>query len=365
MSSDSQKIAVNTAAQLLGKLVSSATTIVTTAIIARRFGEVDFAAFLLMTGFAAYFYLLTDFGLNAVATRELAADHSQRRKIFNSLFTFRLLESAILVALLSLTVWLIPFRLSHLQITRWGILVGLLSIFSQAVYQSCTVIFQATLTYSKLVTASVVGNLFFLSLVIFLAWRGYGVFSLVVANTLGTLVVSGISLWLAAKIVGPVALEIDFDLGLKLLVAAFPLGIGLVLTVVVAKADQFLLTVLPLSPRLNLTNDLALANYGLAYKIFENILVFSTYFVNAVYPILVKLHREDWPRLNKVFWSALYFLAGSSVLISFLGWHLAPWAVEIIGGAGFAWTAGALRLLLLSLPLLRIAGRKGNQEKTT
>lgn len=351
------KITTNTSAQLIGKAVSAVTTFITIAIINRKFGGELLGDFYLMTGFAAYFYLLTDFGINAVATREISKDANwltnteNVKKLFNNLLTMRLVGSLLLVIILSALIPFIPFRLRNLDLIRLGIIIGLLTIVSQAVYNCATVVFQSALSYKKLVMASVVGNLFFLLLVFLFVFKGYGVLSLVTANTLGMLVVAGVSFFLAYKAIGSFKFEFDLAIWKRLVVSSLPLGIGILLTVVVAKADQFLLSVTALSPRLNLTNDLALGNYGTAYKIFENILVFPTYFVNALFPILVKNQEHDPVKHRKVFWTSFYFMLGFSLVVILLGWFLAPLAIGLIGGSSLTLSAEALRILLLSLPL--------------
>lgn len=357
MKQEIAKITANTTAQLIGKAFSAATTVITTAIIARKFGGEQFGDFFLMTGFATYFYLLTDFGINAVATREIskdggaALDGSKVSKFFNNLLTLRLLESLILVLILSAVLPFIPFRLKEVSLIRWGIIIGLFTIFSQAVYNSATVVFQSSLSYHKLVVASVVGNLAFLALVFWLVFTGRDVLSLVAANTLGTFIVSGVAAYMVYRNLGRIGLEFDFGLWRRLAAAAFPLGIGIFLTVVVAKADQFLLSILKLSPSLGLTNDLALGNYGIAYKIFENILVFPTFFVNAAFPLLVRNRETDAAEHKKLFWSSFYFMLIFSILVTAAGYALAPWVINVIGGSSFSLAPQALRVLLLSLPL--------------
>jgi O-antigen/teichoic acid export membrane protein len=351
------KVTTNTSAQLIGKAASAITTFITIAAINRNFGGELLGDFYLMTGFASYFYLLTDFGINAVATREISkevnwlTDTQKVKKLFNNLLTIRVLGSALLVVILVAALPFIPFRLRNLELIRVGIAVGLLTIISQAIYNCATVVFQSSLSYQKLVLASVIGNVSFLLLVFLFLFKGYGVLSLVTANTLGMLIVSGLSFFLAYKAMGAFRFEFDLVLWRNLIVSSLPLGIGILLTVVVAKADQFLLSVMALSPRLNLTNDLALGNYGTAYKIFENILVFPTYFVNAVFPILVKNLEHNPAKHQRVFWMSFYFMLGFSFLITLSGWILAPLAIGLIGGTSLALSTEALRILLLSLPL--------------
>ena len=354
MNVEIKKVAGNTTAQLVGKAFSAVTTVVTTAIIARKFGEVDFAAFFLMTGFSTYFYLLTDFGINAVVARELSGEPENKKKFayyFNNLLALRILEALVLMIVLTLVLPFIPFKLSNLGTLRLGIMVGLVTIFSQSLYNCATVIFQSRMDYQKLVLSAIIGNLTFLFLVFFLISRGFGILSLVVANTLGTLIVSAGALYFVQKFLGPVKLEFDYQIWKKLVWSSLPLGLGIVLTVVVAKADQFLLSTLSFKPDLKMSNDLALANYGLAYKVFENVLVFPTFFVNAVYPLLVRSFTEDKAKLKKIFWNAFYFMLASSFAVTFFGWYFSPLFIKIIGGEGFTEAAGALRILLLSLPL--------------
>lgn len=348
------KVVYNTAAQLAAKAISAATTIVTTAIIARQFGEVGFASFLLMTGFATYFYLLTDFGVNAVVTKELSPHSHDRAKLsryFNNILTFRFLAAIALILVLAAVVPVIPFRLIEVGTLKVGIVLGLLTLLAQAVYNSCTVIFQTTLSYSRLVSASLAGNLLFLALVIILTVRGHDLLPLVAANTLGALTVAGFALYSVTRMLGSVRFEFDHRLWRQLLLTALPLGLGISLTVVVAKADQLLLAILRLPENLSLSNDRALANYGLAYKIFENVLVFPTFFVNAVYPLMVQNFMVDVQKFRKVFWWAFYALLFSSLVLAALGWYFSDWLVSLIGGGGFNLAPQALRILLLSLPL--------------
>lgn len=353
MKEEIRKIGLNTGAQLVGKAFSAATTLITVFLIARKYGPEESGAFFLMTGFATYFYLLTDFGINAIVSRELSADANNKEKLrrhFNNLLTFRFLEAVVIFLILILVLPSIPFKLTNLTTLRWGIVIGLTTIFSQAVYNSCTAIFQSRLDYQKAAWASVAGNFFFLVLVLWLLRGNFPILYLVGANTLGAGVVALTAFYFVQRAVGPFFWQLDWALLKALVKSSLPLGLGIVLTVIVAKADQFLLSVLPLNKNLAMTNGWALGNYGLAYKFFENILVFPTYFVNSAYPLLVLNYVHDREKFKKIIWFGLGFLVPFSVLIAASGWVLAP-LIEKISNGGFYLAPLALRILLLSLPL--------------
>ncbi len=345
------KIASNTFYQLLAKGISVFSTVVATALITRGMGISSFGTFFLMTGFATYFFLLVDFGINTIATRETAHDKSQIPQLFNSILALRLTYSVVLVIFLTLILPLIPFKLGDLPTLRLGIFIGLLAIISQAVYNTCTIVFQSTLNYQKTLIGSFIGNLVFLFLAIIIIFNSKNVLLLVTANTIGTIIVSLVAYYLVKSFVGKVSLNFDYKLWRRLVISALPLGITMFLTVIVSKADSFLLSVLNLPASLHMSNADALGNYGLAYKIFENILVFPTFFVNALFPVMVIHRKEGSNKLKETLIKSLGAMVIISVIIGIIGYYFSPLAIFVLSGQGEASAAVlALRLLILGLP---------------
>ena len=349
--SAASKIASNTFYQLIAKAVSVISTVTATALITRGLGISSFGAFFLMTSFATYFFLLVDFGINTVATREIAHDGSLARRYFGNILSLRLIYSAALVIVLTLILPVIPFKMEDLNSLWLGIFIGLLAIISQAVYNSCTIIFQSTLNYQKVVIGSVIGNLFFLVSAILIIFKSGSVILLVAANSVGTFLVSLTALFLVRSFVGRVALGFDFKLWRNLFLSALPLGLTVFLTVVVAKADSFLLSVIRLSPSLSMSNADALGNYGLSYKVFENILVFPTYFVNALFPVMIIHRKESVAKLKQTLIKSLTAMLLISIAVSAVSFWLSPLAILVLSGQGSSSPSVlALRILVLGLP---------------
>lgn len=345
------RVASNTLYQLIAKAISVLTTVVATALITRSLGVPAFGAFFLMTGFATYFFLLLDFGVNTVAIREVTAEKLLVSKYFNSVLSLRLLFSAVLVMVLAFLLPFIPFRLENYPLLRAGIFIGLLALISQAVYVSCTIIFQASLSYQKTIISSVIGNLVFLIMVILIIFYWPKIILLVAANTLGTFFVALSTLYLARRMIGRIGLSFDLSLWKRLLASALPLGITIFLTVVTAKADSFLLSVMKLPPSVGMSNAEALGYYGLAYKIFENILVFPTYFVNALFPVMVLHKKEGFAKLTETLVRSLAVMFLISLVVTLLGYWLSPSVILILSGQGEGSPAvPALRALILGLP---------------
>src|SRR5207244_1517417 len=75
-----------------------------------------------------------------------------------------------------------------------------------------------------------------------------------------------------------------------LLLPSLPLGITLLFNLVYFRADSIILT---------LTRPTAeVGIYGLAYKVFEIVLVFPTFFMNAVYPLLLEKQNFQFSIFN-------------------------------------------------------------------
>ena len=345
------RIASNTLYQLIAKAVSVLSTVMATALITRSLGVPAFGAFFLMTGFATYFFLLLDFGINTVAIREVTVEKSFVSKYFSSILSLRLLFSVVLMIVLAFLLPFIPFRLEGYPLLRGGIFIGLLALISQAVYNSCTVVFQSSLNYQKTIISSVIGNLAFLILAVLIIFYWPKIIFLVAANTLGTFLVALSTLYLARQMIGRVVLSFDLKLWKSLFASALPLGITVFLTVVTAKADSFLLSVMKFSPSVGMSNAEALGYYGLAYKIFENILVFPTYFVNALFPVMVLHKKIGFPKLAETLVRSLTVIFLISLIVTLLGYWLSPLVILILSGQGEGSPAvPALRLLILGLP---------------
>ena len=61
-----QKLIWNTGSQVAGRAISALTTLGITILIARAFGTGGYGDFVKITTFVAFFYLLADFGFNAI-----------------------------------------------------------------------------------------------------------------------------------------------------------------------------------------------------------------------------------------------------------------------------------------------------------
>ena len=333
---------VNTATQLVGRGISALTTFVITLLIARQFGASGFGDFVKVTTYAAFFYLLADFGINAIYLQRDVRDH------WASLVTLRLLGGIALVMLALFILYLLPGSATqgYTETVRLGILFFSPTILLQGFITTTNAIFQKHFRYDLATWAIFFGSIATIILLWLLVYGAHSTNMLVVigAVAVGTLVTTLSSFLFASRLVGTVRFSPTFAQMKQLFVPSIPLGITLLFNLVYFHADSVILT---------LTRPTAeVGVYGLAYKMFEVILVFPTFFMNAVYPVMLQTKNDTRKAASKQFKKILMSSAGFLFLVSLFSllllWVAAPLVTFV--KSDFAPSIGAIRILSLGLP---------------
>jgi O-antigen/teichoic acid export membrane protein len=343
----SKKIASNTVYQIVGKLVSLCVTVLATVIITRAYGKTGYGAFSLMQGWPALFFIIVDFGINAIATRELSKDFSKAAKYIGNILLIRILFSAVFMAGLFLVLPLFSYSPALI----FGIRLGLLLILTQSLFATTNIIFQVKLRYDLSTIGYACGYGVILALIVVLsrlhldvAWVNFG-------YVVGGFVTFGVNYLFVRKLGVNPKLAFDKSVWKYLLLQSLPLGLMFVFSQLNFKSDTLLLSILKLPARYGLDSTESVAVYALPYKVFEVSLVIPTFFMNSVYPILVRRLQEGREKMKKTFLSILGILAAGSVVASVAGVLLSPWVIGFLGGAEFGQSTFVLQLLLGGLAL--------------
>lgn len=351
ISSASRKIAFNTLAQAAGKLATLIITLLTTALITRSLGRGGYGDYSLARNFMFFFTLGVDFGLNAIVVREIAQERSVTRRYFENLISLRLL---IALSFVLFGIGLLPL-FPYATTVKWGIVIALLILIPWGLYTSINTIFQTNFRYDLSAVSLVLGHLTSLILIFLGVLKGWGLLFILGAGLVGSMVLVTIAFRLVRRFGVSLSLGTDLKLWRSLLLAALPLGLMLVFSQINAKADLFLLSLLPLPEKFGLGSSETVGVYSLAYQLFNNTIIPATFFMNALFPIMVADHKEDWGRFVRRLRKAILVLLGVSVLGLAAGFVLAPWVIRIIAGVGFNHSVIALRILLLGLPLFYLS----------
>lgn len=341
------KVAFNTAAQLGAKILSAGTTFLVTIVLARRYGAESFGDFVKITAFVGLFFLATDFGLNA----QWLKGHSP----FTTLLRARLFLAVVFAgaALLLLAALPTGVGMGYTQSVRVGIYLFLPAILFQSLLTSGNAVFQKTLRYEISTATLAAGALVVLSSLVLLPALGVTGAMVGVGAMLGGIATTGILSALAAGRLSPTprAQTPRLKDAQGLIIASIPLGLTLLFNVIYGHVDGIILaTTRPTSE---------VAFYGFAYRVFEFALALPTFFMNAVYPLLLGALGTNLPsiqdpkRFSALARKAFITLVVGSVAMLLLLWIAAPLVAVV--RPEFAASAPALRVLSLGLPMFFVS----------
>lgn len=331
------KVAWNTSAQLIGRIVGAGTTFFLSILIARGFGAEGYGDFAKVTTYVALFYLLADFGMNAI--------YLQRQEAaWGELLGVRVVGSVVLMFLAIAILVFLPQGASqgYTAAVRLGIIIFLPSILFQAIITTANAQFQRRLRYDLATIAIIVGSL----VTIASAWLlvRIGVLGVIGGIGIGSLIAAVTALFFVQKLGSSLRPTITSSSLLSYITRSFPLGMTLVFNLIYFRADHLILALSRSTAEVGI--------YGLAYKVFEFPLSVPTFFMNSVYPLLLTQQAQSAKlkaqNVQNIVWKSGIFLLLTSLFLLLVFWLAAPLFTHI--RPEFGQSTGALRVLSLGLP---------------
>ncbi len=331
-----QKIALNTAVQLLGKAITVATSVLVIAYITRYLGVAGYGDYATIFAYLGIFGAILDLGLFVIVVREIAKYPARERGILGNMLGLKLAFSLAILGTACGLAWFIPYS----GVVRQGILVGAISQLFMSLNQVPLGSFQAKLTMYKATLSDVLGRLLLLGLVWWFIHQGGGLVTIIWAvvwanvaafgfNTL----MMGLRYWLIPLF--------DWRQWWELLVAAFPMGVVMVLGVIYFKIDILILG--------HLQNSYAVGIYSAPYKILEVLLAVPSIFMSSVLPVIAAALQESREKAKQIFQSAFNFLSLSALPLIAGSIAVATPVMVLISGRDYALSGPVLQILSFSL----------------
>ncbi len=346
-------VAGNTLSQLIGRIISSIAVVVVSLLIAKRYGPEGYGDFVKITTYVSFFYLIADFGLNAVYLQRTANDEKISTPSVGNhwrlLLGLRLAMSFVLVLVALIILSLLPPGLSqgYTALVRLGIVILIPVIFAQAVTTTTNAFFQKILRYDLSTVAQNAGSFAMLVVAVSLSyWTSIsGSFLGVISVISGSVVTALLALKLVRGHLGSILPKISSSAFVSYLRDGTPLGLALIFNLLYFHSDSVVLTLT------RTTREVGI--YGLAYKVFELPLVVPIFFMNAVYPLLLKNSKRQGVQDRNIFMRSLQFLLFSSIVLAVGIWLTAPLVTLV--RPDFADSIAPLRILILGLPIFFVS----------
>lgn len=338
-------IASNTFYQLISKFITMSITFALTYLISKNYGAYGYGLFAIFQSFPALFYIISDFGLNAIGALEISKNEKKGGEVLSNILVLRLILSLLLI----IVCLILAFYLYPNEELRFGIALGSLIIIAQTLVATTNIIYQLKLRYDISALTNVISYIFILIGALYLINNQVSVVYLNFLYVVATFLAFGLNFYLLKKF--DIKLNVRFQPKYlkKLMILSWPLGLMFVFSQINFKADSILLSILPI-PNLGLTNIETTGVYALPYKIFEVMLVLPTFLMNSAYPLLLKSMQESFEKLKNNFRKTIFYMLGiggvsSLVLFSGVWFMLTPDLISLIFDSEFIYSRDILLIL--------------------
>ena len=328
---------ISTLIQISGKVVMVLISLITTSVLTRKLGSGQYGAFILVGSVFILLDSMADFGTKIIGVREASnADSEGKRKIFVQMVYLRLMTT-LLAFILGV---ILIFSWSGFAAIRTESLIALLMMWFTSLAGSLEIIFQTKLRLDLKVIIDICFPLLFLLILFFGFGSEITLYWVFLFYLIARILSLGIGFRLRSKLLNlrVVLQKIDWRFIKKLLVESWPMGIYLIVFASYDRAVDSMMIERYLGIK-------EVAWYGLAYKIYSNLVQPSYFFVASIFPML----SSKMEGKRKLFMTSLILMTVGVMIVIPLIYVLAPWIINVLAGSGYELSVEVLRILLVAL----------------
>ena len=332
-----RKVAANTAAQVIGRLVGTALSLISVGVLTRYLGPAAYGNYSIAFLYATIATTLADFGIYSIGLREMSANPEKATGIANLTITLKTITQTALFMVVILVSLVLPYPPEVKAAVSLALLGGLIATF----ISSIGLYFQFKLKLYLSVIIELVVKLASVGLILWLVSKHASLLVLVGANPVSMvlgLIVGLILLWSQKY-----ALRWGYNKAdaIKLLRQSLPLGIVTILGYLHFRIDTIILSLLK-SPY-----DVGI--YSVAYKVIEIVIVLPAFFTGAIFPILSLYHAQKDPRFAGAVQRSFDFLCLLGLPMAFGIIATAKPIILFIAGPSYMSAILPLQILMLAV----------------
>lgn len=318
-----RKIASNTLAQIVSKMMTAIISIVLIGILTKYLPIEQYGAYNKVYNYLGIFAFLADLWLYAITIREISKQPKDTEKIMGNVLSLRIVLGIFVVAFALCVAFFLPAYNDPLLLIALSI-IGIFTIVS-LINSALLAYMQSQLKMEFSLISLVAGKLLnlwavalFLMLIFSAPWAENLAFeSVFIAALAGIFLNTLLNYFYVSKSITLRPLW-DKEYITHISKIALPYGIALFLSVVYFKVDIILLSFLEAQEKA----DISIALYSLPMKIVEVLMVLWGFYLNSLLPTLTqKFQKGEKKSLSQLYFISLKLLFSFGVLIFFL-WNL-------------------------------------------
>ncbi len=332
--SSHKKVLTNALSQFIGKTLAVVASLVIVKIVANM-GTEFYGNYLTAYEFLAFFGIIADAGLFAIAVREMSKTrdegHGTRDErdafVLSNIFSMRLLLILGVTLLAGISAQFVP---TYPPMVKIGIWITGISMALTIVAGTLSSVLQARMKIHSFSVSLVLGKIFLAAMIFWIARNAalFGenlFFTLLWAGVLSNIFFAGLVIFFAAREV-PIRLGFDFSWWKKIFRISLPYGLALILQTLYLRINIIIISIL--------LGASAVGIYGVGTRILESLLVLGVFFGQAALPRLSAEENHQEKGEQTLTWGMQILLLFSLPII--IGtFHFAPQIIELISSAEF------------------------------
>ncbi len=348
-----KKIIYNSGIQLVGKIVQLVSSVITAALLTRHLGPAGYGQYTLIMALTTFLVTIGNWGTQIIGVRELSTT-KKKSKLFSSLIILRFILGGIAIGFGTTFVLFSPI---FKNIQQLGLL-SLILVFALIFETSFNVIFQSLLKMDRRALINIISSFLFLGFTFILLKLNFQLLAPLISWIITRSVTISFAYILSKKLISwnwtP-----QKKLVKQLFIQSLPLGTLLVLSTAYDQAiDTFIIQ--------QYLGEQQVGFYGLAYKVYSNLVLPAYFLNNTLFPLLSKKKKFNQVLKTGIKLSSLCLLG--LVPLTYLS---APKLIPLLAGNNFFASIGILQILSLSLVFAYINHLTGfsliaiNKQKTS
>ncbi len=331
--SHTRAIAHNTATQIIGKGVSTLLGLIAIAIMTRVLGVEKFGWYVTAVGFLQFIGIFCDFGFIVSSAKMLSEPAFDKQKLFNNIFTWRLLTAVLFNGLAVIIIWFFPYPAT----VKIATLILSLSFIANILSQAFIGFYQTKLKMSVVMIGEVLGRVVLVGGMALIAWGQYGFMPMMWIVAISAWIYVGY-LWRQSY---GVRFEIDGPISRAMFKTMWPTAVGVIFNAFYLQGDRVLL------PLYAPTNDVAF--YGAAYRVLDIISQVAFFTMGIMLPLLTRAWSRGLKEEFKKYFQLSFYLMLLVLMPIVIGtFVLAEPVMRIVAGKAFAGAGNILALLSIS-----------------
>lgn len=338
-----RRLAFNTGAQLLGKVISTGVGVIIVGLLTRYLGQDGFGAYSTANAFLQIFTLFLDLGVNVTFVAllgEHADDETYERRCVSALFTLRLVTAGALTLLAPLIGWFSPYSSD----VKWAIIALTGSLLFPGLTQLVTGIQQRHLQTHIGAISEVAGRLTLLAGILIARSLGLGLIPIMWFVSLGSLVNFLLSL-LFTRPHGLIRWNWDVAFWKDTLVRSWPIGVSILFNLIYFKGDTLILSLVRSNAEVGI--------YSAAYRVLEILITIPFMFAGLLLPLFsAAWAKGDHKRLSSLAQetlSATMMFVAPMVIGTLI---LADRIMTLVAGPEFIASGPILRILIVATGII-------------